>query len=556
MVAADGSRGWDVVEAVVSRRAYRYRLDPTPRQERTLLRNCGARRYAYNWAIGMIHDVFEQRRSLEAAGAPAEDLPSPPGFIGMNNAFNDWKHGRTGPQSRVPVWWADRHPDLHPPAWLADNSSEVYMWAIYEAQEALQRWFNSRGGRQRGPRIGFPQFKAKKRDRPRFKVTARAAASRPIDYRHVRLPKIGSVHTRDHMKRLVRGLDTGRVKLKQATIRQDTRGAWWIAFSVEETAAPPRATRRMRSNGAVAIDVGVKALAVLSSGEAVPNPRFLDAADAALRRAQRALSRRTKGSKGHAAAHRRVARLHARVTGLRRDYLHQFTSVLARSFAHIAVEDLNVKGMTARARTRSESPGRRIKGKAGLNRRVLDASFAEIRRQLEYKARWYGGTIEATDRYAPTSKVCSGCGWRHPSLTLADRTFHCGGCNLSLDRDHNAARNIARLAAEHTEHAFAQGVQAVRLRKPLPGRGPAGHFRRAANLAPRQGHSTTMAALTGSAGQTRRPESQGSGVPGSTIDRPPNKPLARERASFAGGDGTLDGRATDPLNRDAPAGAV
>jgi putative transposase len=528
---------------VVWRRAYRYRLDPTPRQARTFLRNCGARRYAYNWAIGMIHDAFDERSRLAAAGVPEESWPGAPAFITLNNAFNDWKNNRTGPQSRLPAWWADRHPDLRSPGWLLDNSWDVYMWGIYEAHEALRRWFASRNGKLRGQRIGFPQFKAKKLDHPRFKLTGHTGSVRPVDYRHVRLPKIGSVHTRDHMKQLVQGLGAGRVKLKQATISRDARGAWWIAFSVEETVArPPRATRRMHENGAVAIDVGVKSLAVLSFGEAVPNPRFLDMADGALRQAQRAVSRRVKGSTGHAAAQRRVARIHARVAGLRRNHLHQVTSVLARSFAHVVVEDLNVKGMTASARGTREQPGRQVRQKAGLNRRILDVSFAEIRRQLNYKTRWYGGTIEAIDRYAPTSKTCSACGWRNPNLTLSDRTFHCGGCHASIDRDLNAARNIARLA-KNTDHAFAQGVQAVRLRKPLPGHGQAGHFRRTANLAPRHGRSTIAAAPPGSAGQTRRPGPQGPGVPNRTASGPLHeKNPAQHEPPAADRDGTLDGQ--------------
>lgn len=522
-----------MAESMKSHRAYRYRLDPTPRQARTLLRHCGARRYAYNWAIAMIRDAFDQRREREAAGTPAELLPRVPRFITLNNAFNDWKKSRTGPEARLPEGWSERHPGLHPPGWLLENPSVVYMWGIYEAHIALQRWFDSRSGKHRGPRLGFPQFKSKKTDRPRFKVTARPGDARPLDHRHVQLPMIGPVHTRDPMKRLVRGLQAGRVKLKNATVRQDARGAWWIAFSVEETVASPvRPTRRMRDNGAVAIDVGVKTLAVLSFGEVVPNPRHLDGAMPALRRAQRALNRREKGSKGHAAARRRIAELHARVAGLRRNHLHQLTSVLARSFAYVAVEDLNVKAMTASARGTRERPGRQVRQKAGLNRRILDAGFAEIRRQLEYKTRWYGGTLEAIDRFAPTSKVCSACGWRHPNLTLSDRTFHCGGCGLRIDRDYNAALNIARLAAGNTEHAFAQGVQAVRLRKPLPGHGQARHFQRAANLAPRHGPSTTMAAPPGSAGQTRRPGPQGPGVPSPlTNSRPPNKPPARQASA-------------------------
>jgi putative transposase len=362
-----------VTESVVLRRASRYRLDPTPRQERTFLRRCGARRYAYNWTIGMIHDCFQQQQGEETAAASAGTLPNLPSFITLNNAFNDWKHGRIGPTSRVPDWWPDLHPDLCAPEWIADHPWDVYMWGIYEAHEALQRWVNSRSGKQRGPRIGFPQYKAKKRDHPRFKVAARAGAARPTDYRHVYFPRAGIVHTRDHMKRLVRGLNAGRVKLKQATIRQDRRGSWWISFSVEESVVAARATHRMVNNGAVAIDLGVKFLAVLSFGVTVVNPRHLDVADAALRRAQGQVNRRVKGSRGHAAAKRRIARLHGRVTGLRRNYVHQFTSVLARSFAHIAIEDLNVKGMTASARGTRERPGRQVRQKAGLNRRILDA---------------------------------------------------------------------------------------------------------------------------------------------------------------------------------------
>lgn len=508
------------------RRAYRYRLDPTPRQARMLLRSCGARRYAHNWAVDMIRSAFDERRVQTAAGIPAEDLPRALTFATLNNAFNDWKKGRTGPESRLPDWWLNRHPDLEPPEWLVDHSWDVYMWAIYEVYDALHRWFNSRAGKHGGERLGFPGFRSKRRDNPRFKVVARPQAARPIDYRHVRLPKIGFVHTRDHMKRLVRGTEAGRVKLKQATIRQDRRGSWWIAFSVEETiATPPQPTRRMHNNGAVAIDVGVKALAVLSFGETVPNPRFMDRADRALRQAQREMNRRVKGSKGHAAAQRRHARLHVQVAGLRRNYLHQLTSVLARSFVHIAVEDLNVKGMVASARGTRARPGRQVRQKAGLNRRIHDAAFAEIRRQLEYKTRWYGGTMMAVDRFAPTSKICSECGWRNPNLTLSDRIFRCAGCRINTDRDLNAARNIARLAAEHTDHAFAQGVQAVRLRKPLPGHDQMRHFHRAANLAPRQGHSAIVAAPPGWVGQTRRPGSQGPGVPD------PDKPLSRQRGT-------------------------
>ncbi|GAA0896537.1 hypothetical protein GCM10009574_073820 [Streptomyces asiaticus] len=148
-----------------------------------------------------------------------------------------------------------------------------------------------------------------------------------------------------------------------------------------------------------------------------------------------------------AKARGRVARLHHEVAVRRSTVLHAMTKQLATRFAEVAIEDLNVAGMTRTARGTLDAPGRRVMQKAGLNRSILDASPGELRRQLAYKTCWYGSTLVVLDRWWPSSKTCSACGWQNPRLTLADRTFHCTNCTLTIDRDLNAARNIAYHAA-------------------------------------------------------------------------------------------------------------
>ena len=459
--------------------AYRFRLDPSRRQEHLLKRHAGVRRFAYNWGVEFIKDVQAIRTAeLEAAKAAGVEDPKPttkwPSFMDLNYAFNAWKKGRDN--GKLPAWWIERHPDKAPPEWLGEVSSEVPKWALYELRDALadhfkslsepkvRRWVKGPDGvrrRELRPRVEFPRFKSKKRDRFRFKVNT----AKPVDYTHVQLPVIGRIHTRESMRRLVRAIRTGRVhEIKNATVSQDAKGRWWIAFTVEEFRPAPRATHRMVSNGAVGVDLGVSRLATLSTGHLVANAKALDHHAQRLAALQRKLARAQKDSKNREKLKRAVACVHARIAGLRRNHTHHLTTLLARSFADIAIEDLNVKGMSSSARGSVEEPGRNVRAKAGLNRAIRDAAFAEIRRQLEYKTAWYGSTLHVVDRYEPTSKTCSVCGWRNPSLTLTDRTFDCASCGARLDRDHNAARNLYRLAAGRS--APAQG--AVRLRSPSP----------------------------------------------------------------------------------------
>jgi len=193
--------------------------------------------------------------------------------------------------------------------------------------------------------------------------------------------------------------------------------------------------------GSVGIDLGVKQLATLSDGTIIRNPRALDSNLRRLRRAQRNLSRKRKGSNRRREARTRVARLHARVADLRRDLLDKTTTMLARTYADISIEDLNVAGMVRNHR---------------LARSVEDAAFAEFRRQLEYKTARTGARLHVIDRWHPSSKTCSNCGTVKAKLSLSERVYHCEECGLVIDRDLNAAINI-QVAGSAPETLNARG---------------------------------------------------------------------------------------------------
>ncbi|MGH3718737.1 MAG: RNA-guided endonuclease InsQ/TnpB family protein [Pseudonocardiaceae bacterium] len=194
----------------------------------------------------------------------------------------------------------------------------------------------------------------------------------------------------------------------------------------------------------VGVDLGVKSLAVLSTGEVVPNPRHLDGVLRALRRIQRRASRRRGRDRRTRAVPSnrwckttaRISALHTRVGNARRDGLHKLTTRLVRSHDVVVVEDLTVADMIRNRR---------------LARHICGLGMAELRRQLDYKTRDAGGRLVVADRWYPSSKTCSVCGAVRAKLTLAEREFVCESCGTRLDRDYNAARNLAALAARASE---------------------------------------------------------------------------------------------------------
>lgn len=243
-------------------------------------------------------------------------------------------------------------------------------------------------------------------------------------------------------------------------VSREPDGRWYVTFAVD-TDDPDPATP---TGEAIGIDLGVKDFATLSTGETIANPRHLDRKARNLARYQRQMARKQRGSNNRCKAKNKVARAHRKIRHARQDFLHRTTTNLVRRADVIAIEDLNVAGMTSSARGTREQPGRTVKQKAGLNRRILDASLGEFRRQLEYKAERAGKRIAVVDRWYPSSKTCSACGHLLTHLKLSVRHWSCSDCGTRHDRDINAAKNIlaAGLAVARDTSGDACGADVSR----------------------------------------------------------------------------------------------
>jgi IS605 OrfB family transposase len=309
--------------------------------------------------------------------------------------------------------------------WWAENSKEAYNSGLDALARALKNWSESRNGHRKGRPMGFPRRKKKRRARVACRFTTGQIKVLP-DRKHVQLPRIGVVKTHESTRKLARRLEQGSARILAATISR-TADRWFVSFTVEVQRAIPTSNRRP---SVVGVDVGVRHLAVLSTGQTVANPRALEQSLRKLRRLNRQLARRGLGSKRRNRTRRRMARVHAQATNLRRDALPKLTTNLATQNSTVVVEQLNVAGLVRNRR---------------LARAIADAGMGELRRLLGYKSTWYGCRLVVADPFFPSSKTCSACGWAKAKLTLAERTFCCETCGLVMDRDLNAARNLAKL---------------------------------------------------------------------------------------------------------------
>jgi putative transposase len=192
----------------------------------------------------------------------------------------------------------------------------------------------------------------------------------------------------------------------------------------------------------IGVDLGIKTLATLSDGTVIPNPRHLRSRLKTIKRLHRAVTRKQNGSQNRKKAVHTLGKQYRRVANQRANTTHQVTTRLAKTKSVIVIEDLNVAGMLKNHH---------------LAQAISDVGFAAFRRQLTYKAAWYGSRVVVVSRWEPSSKTCSGCGWVDDDLRLADRLFHCAICALILDRDLNAATNLAKLAGSSSESQNACG---------------------------------------------------------------------------------------------------
>ncbi|MGH7910113.1 MAG: IS607 family element RNA-guided endonuclease TnpB [Candidatus Dormibacteraceae bacterium] len=393
-------------------RAWRYALDVNREQGSRLASHCGASRVAFNFGLGLVKDRLDAR-------ATGEEVEVPWSLPALRREWNQAK-------AEVAPWWEE-------------NSKEAYSSGLDGLARGLRGFSDSKGGRRQGRKVMFPRFR-KKGDHDSCRFTT--GALRVEDERHVVLPRLGRLRTWEDTSSLLRPLSTGARILSATVSREADR--WYVSFTVEvaERGDAPTAP----DGAAVGVDLGLHALAVLSTGEVVEGPKALERNLRKLQRLSRAHSRRKKGSANRHRAAQKLARCHARIRHLRQDHLHKLTTRLAKSHGKVVVEDLNVQGMLRNHR---------------LARSIADAGWYEFRRQLIYKTEWYGSELVVAPRFLPSTQLCSDCGERTGPRGLEKlevRRWACRACGCVHERDENAALVLAGIA-EMMENVAVSAVE-------------------------------------------------------------------------------------------------
>lgn len=370
--------------------AHRIALDPNNVQATYFARASGTARFAYNWALA------EWKRQHEAW--KLDNNHPKPSQAALRRQLNALKR--------------EQFP------WMLEVTKNAPQMAIIQLGDAFKNFFAGRAQ--------YPQFR-KKGVHDRFTLTNDQFS---IDGCRIRIPNLGWVRMRESLR--------FAGKIMSATVSR-VADRWFVSITVDtvDDSHLPQA----ENQGAVGVDLGVAALATLSTGEAIDGPKPHTALLARLQRLSRSLSRKQKGSANRKKAKSKLAKLHARIAAIRSDALHQLTTNLTRRFHTIGIEDLNVRGM--------------IKNRH-LARSVADMGFFEFRRQLEYKAAMRGGQIVVADRFYPSSKTCSACGHKLEVLPLSVREWTCPTCATRHDRDVNAATNLKNMAVSSTVSACGE----------------------------------------------------------------------------------------------------
>jgi putative transposase len=360
-------------------KAHKILLDISPEIEKQFVSWCGASRWSYNFGLGRKKEAFEKTGKSPGSYALMQEV--------------------------VALKKTDEY------AWLNDVPKSVPRMALMQLETAYTNFFRRVKGGAAKP--GFPRFRSKKRSRLAFHLEPDAIA---VKDKRVRIPKAGWLK----MHQAIRFM--GKIV---AVCISCTAGKWYVSFAIE-TEVPDRVENQDEVK-VVGLDVGLKSLAVLSSGKKFANPKAFYHLERLLARAQRQLARKKKDSKRWQKAKLRVQCIHKRIADLRANATHQVTAYVTQNYNGIAIEDLNVSGMSKNHH---------------LAKAILDANFSELHRQLGYKAIWTGGEIRQVDRFFPSSKLCHVCGCINKKLTLADRIWTCD-CGVIHDRDVNAAMNLA-----------------------------------------------------------------------------------------------------------------
>jgi putative transposase len=363
-------------------KSLKIRLELNNKQESYARQHSGVARHAWNWALDLCKKKLENKEKLPSA----IDLHKL--LVKDVKSVNNWYY---------------------------DVSKCSPQQSLRDLRVAIDRSFKKTSK--------FPRFKKKgKKDSFYLEGVIQAQDDR------IKVPKFGWLKCSEILP---------QCDIKNVVISR-TADDWFIAFKVPFT---PTVTPKQHDT--VGVDLGVKTLATLSTGETVENPRPYKTAKRKLRLAQRQMSKKfVKGAKkqsnNYKKAAKKVAKIHQKVANIRKDSIHKLTTYLAKNHSEIVIEDLNVRGMSKNHKLASS---------------ILDGGFFEFRRQITYKSEWYGAKVTVVNRFFPSSKTCSSCGEIKATLKLSERIFKCGACGYQADRDLNAAYNLEKKAVSYTVSA-------------------------------------------------------------------------------------------------------
>ena len=431
-------------------RSYKFALKPMTSQEQKLRQHTGGARFVYDYLISQWRDDIHTRAEEKERGVPEDKLTPFTFKLSSYDMRNYW----------------NRVKDECAP-WHSEVSKEIGNDGAKRAFTAIKNFVDSKNGRRKGRRVGFPRFH--KRGHHESCTFSTGAIRVNPDRHSVTLPRIGIIKTYENTRGLQRKIAKGTARIIRATISRGFK-YWHVSFTVHEKRHIPETHRNPGS--VVGVDMGVGDHVIVAAnphGDEVMRrglPTTISDHEKRIRHLQRKMSRKrgpdkrtkTTPSNRWVRANNQVRKYYNTMANVRHDFAAKAVHDVAKNYATVVIEDLNVRAMMTRGGAY----------KRGLNRAIAQASFADLRRRITYKTRWNGGTTIVADWWFPSSKTCSECGEVKSKLSLSEREYMCHRCGIVVDRDLNAATNLAKLAVPKS------GVSNIHRTGSSPGMGRGG----------------------------------------------------------------------------------
>lgn len=365
---------------MLKHKAFKFRIYPTTEQAILINKTLGSARFVFNYFLNL--KINEYKATGKA-----------PNYNACSKLLTALKN--TNP-------------------WLKEPDKFSLQNSLKNLENSYKMFFNNGSG--------FPKFKAKRNNKQSY-TTNFTNNNIEVNNHHIKLPKIGKVKYKGYKNNNI-----GEFKIIKATISKNNLNQYYCSITCEVDISPlPKLATK------VGIDLGVKDFATFSNGIKIPNNRTLFKYEHKLKKAQRRLSKKEKGSKNFIKQRLKVAKLHQKVANIREDFLQKVTTNIIRENQIICIEDLSVKNMMTG-----------LKATSKMNKELSNVGLYKFCSLLSYKADWYGRNLIKVNRYYPSSQLCSCCGYKNTTLDLKDREWICPSCNTKHDRDYNASLNILK----------------------------------------------------------------------------------------------------------------